>query len=268
MRIKEYLKRKLNNFFVNSTAKKDNNNLLLKHFDYMVNHNQKKNKVIYTCITGNYVDLQLHEYIDNTWDYVCFTDNKELLSYKQYGCWHIRPIIFGELDNTRNNRWHKTHPHILFPDYEESIYLDGNMNIISSYVFNCIENSKNNILLPKHWKDNCVYEEIKNVINIIVPDGGEKIENVIKMKNFLTEHNFPKNYGLNENNFIYRKHNDQKIIDINEMWWTFIRDYTKRDQLSFSYVLYKHGIKPSDIAIENLRNKHDAVKMICHSKKK
>ena len=265
-RIKKFIKNRLNRFISNSSSLKENNNLLLKHIDYLVNSSQKKKKVIYTCITGNYVDLQLHEYIDSEWDYVCFTDNEQLLEYKQYGVWKIRPVVFTELDNTLNNRLHKTHPDVLFPDYDESIYIDGNMNIVSSYVFDCVNKTEKNLIIPKHWKDDCVYEEIQNVINVIVPDGGEKIENVMKMKDFLEKENFPHHYGLNENNFIYRKHNEKTVIKIMNEWWNFIKNYTKRDQLSLSYVLYKNSIKPSDIQIDNLRTKPSAVRMICHKK--
>ena len=53
-----------------------------------------------------------------------------------------------------------------------------------------------------------------------------------------------------------------------EEWWEFIRDYTKRDQLSLSYVLWKHSIKPSDIAIDNLRKRPEAVEFVQHKSRK
>jgi hypothetical protein len=230
----------------------------------MVNNSQKKDKVIYTCFTGNYDDILLQNYIDNSFDYVCFTDSKELLSYNHYGVWKIKPLKFSELDNTKNARWHKTHPHILFPDYSESIWIDGNININDRYVFDQISQRNTDLLIPFHWKDDCIYNEIENVMAAIVPEGGETRENVDKMSNFLIQNNFPKHYGLNETNFVYRRHNNYEIIRIMEEWWGFIRDYTKRDQLSLSYVLWKHGIKPNDIAIDNLRQKSESVLFVQH----
>lgn len=41
---------------------------------------KKVRSVVYTCLTGGYDSLKEHRYIDNDWDYVCFTDNKELLA--------------------------------------------------------------------------------------------------------------------------------------------------------------------------------------------
>ena len=268
MKLKEIIRRHLNNFLSSSVVRKQDKKVLLRNIDYMVNNSQKKDKVVYTCITGKYVDLLLQNYIDNSFDYVCFTDNPDLLAYRQFGVWTIRPLQFSELDNTRNNRWHKTHPHILFPDYAESIYIDGNMNILSDYVFNAVREKNSDLILPVHWKDDCVFHEIKNVLAVIVPDGGETKENVEKMQDFLIEQKMPQHYGLNENNFIYRKHNSKEVVQIMEEWWGFIRDYAKRDQLSLSYVLWSHGIKPNDIAIDNLRKRPDAVQFVQHKSRR
>lgn len=43
---------------------------------------KKVRSVVYTCLTGGYDSLKEHRYVDDDWDYVCFTDNKELLAQK------------------------------------------------------------------------------------------------------------------------------------------------------------------------------------------
>jgi len=106
---------------------------------YLANKNNQNKKVVYTCLTGNYDTLPLHSYLAYDWDYVCFTDSEELLKAKQFGAWRIRPIAFSKLDNARNNRWHKTHPHVILPDYDESIYIDANIAIKDGWIFNLTE---------------------------------------------------------------------------------------------------------------------------------
>lgn len=251
MFFKEYIRKKLNNFLMDSTELKNKRDVLLTQIDYLSNYNYKKNKVLYTCITGGYEDLLLQEYLNPEWDYVCFTDSEKLLRYKNYGAWCIRPLEFCGLDNTRNNRWHKIHPHVLFPDYKESIYIDGNIIFKDRQVFDEILNKKQSLLIPKHWRDDCIYKEIENVGE----NAFDTKENLLKIKEFLQNNNFPTHYGLNENNLIYRVHNEPDVIKIMDEWWTFIKDYSKRDQLSLSYVLWKNGIKPSDIEIRNLRDR-------------
>lgn len=256
---KEKIREKSYSFLSKSNFSKFNQDLLLNHFDYMVNCNQKKKKVIYTCITGDYDGLQLHHYLNYDWEYICFTDNKNLLKYKNYGAWKIYPLKFNDLDNTKNNRWHKTHPHIIFPDYKESIYIDGNFNFASDKVFDNISKvvsvSMIPMALPKHWRDDCIFKEIENVRELKL----ENLANIDKIYKFLKDNNMPEHYGLNENNCIYRRHNDKRIVKIMDEWWAVIRDFTKRDQLSLAYILFKNGIRPMDISIPNLRqmNKSD-----------
>lgn len=209
----------------------------------------KKNKVVYTCLTGNYDTLPLHEYIDTMYDYMCFTDNPNLLRCGWYGAWQIKPLVFAELNNQLNNRWHKTHPHVLFPDYDESIYIDSNVCILTNYLFEVISQRQESLIIPKHYKNDCIYAEVVDVKKYRLADA----ESIQKMMAILHENNFPKHYGLNENNIIYRKHNDKKIVKVMEEWWHFIKDITKRDQLSLAYVLWKNGISPDDIAIPNAR---------------
>jgi hypothetical protein len=36
-----------------------------------------------------------------------------------------------------------------------------------------------------------------------------------------------------------RKHNDQYSKDLMEKWWSELKDYSHRDQLSFNYALWK-----------------------------
>ena len=219
---------------------------------YMGRPRGKKRKVVYTCLTGNYDNLPLYPYLDGEWDYVCFTDSSELLEYGGgYGAWRIEPLAFNELDDTKNARWHKTHPHVLFPDCEESIWIDANIAVKSGWIFSLVaqKREQNKILIPIHYERDCIFKDIEFVVGI----QKETRENADKVIAFLHEKNFPANYGLNETNLIYRRHNDPQITALMDEWWRLIEHYSKRDQFSLSYVLFCHGIKPADIAIPNLR---------------
>ncbi len=213
---------------------------------------RKANSVMYTCITNNYDDLnaiRAYKYFDWDWDYVCYTDNQEHIEKGQIGIWKIRPLAFTESDNTRINRWHKTHPHLLFPEYHESFYVDANINILTSKIFDIVKQESKTLMLPEHFNVNCSYLEAKVMLEKNLHDTDKIKDMVYEMR----KNHFPANYGLTENNVIYRKHNDPQIIAIMEDWWNYIENYSKRDQLSFEYVLFKHGIKVSDVSFENIR---------------
>ena len=88
-----------------------------------------KNKVVYSCITGGYDDIPVHKYISNEWDYILFTDNDDLIRAGTFAHWTIKPLQFDKLTNVKNARWHKINPHILFPDYDYSLWLDSTIII-------------------------------------------------------------------------------------------------------------------------------------------
>lgn len=221
-------------------------------------------KVIYTCITGSYDNLIQPTYYNSTFDYICFTDVKSLLKQKQIGIWKIEKLSFSELNNTKNARWHKTHPHILFKNYEESIWIDANADIKTSYLFETIETANKNILIPLHFKRDCIYEEC----DICESSHKDTNENIEKIRKILHANNMPKRYGLHETNIIYRKHHDKDIIKLMEDWWDCIEKYSKRDQLSFSYVLWKNNIRVEDISFPNARTNIPNFEFVTHVKQK
>lgn len=209
----------------------------------------KKQGVVYTCLTGNYDVLREHRYIDKDWDYVCFTDNEKLIAQKKVGVWEIRPLVFSGKDNTRNSRFHKINPHKLFPEYEQSIWCDSNIGICSPYIFKQIEERKADFLVPIHFCRNCIYDEFFEVEKL----GYDAKDVIEKQKRLVENDGFPKNWGLAETNILYRKHKLPEIIKVMDMWWSFIRDFSKRDQLSFTYVLWKNGFNLDKFFIKNTR---------------
>lgn len=226
----------------------------MTNLDYALNNTKaKKTKVVYTCLTGNYDSLPIQGFLDYSWDYVCFTDNDNLLKMKRYGAWQIQPLFFSELDNQLNNRWHKTHPHVLFPNYDSSLYIDSNISFLSDFIYREIESKNLKIIIPIHGRNDCIYKEAQDVIKKLCKKGSVNVKDVNKIVAYLKQNNFPAHYGLNENNIIYRKHNDEIIVRMMEQWWLLIKDYCRRDQLSLSYVLWENGISPFDISINNMR---------------
>ena len=50
----------------------------------------------------------------------------------------------------------------------------------------------------------------------------------------------PLKFGLPQSGIIIRKHNDEKCKKLMEAWWQEIKNHSKRDQLSFTYALWKN----------------------------
>lgn len=209
----------------------------------------KHKSVVYTCLTGKYDTLKEHKYIDKNWDYVCFTDDESMLKQKMVGSWQIRPLVYAKKDNSLNNRYHKIHPHELFPEYDESIYVDGNVDICSKYLFNEICKRNSDLLLPVHYCRNCIYEEFAEVERLNY-DSHDVLKKHLEI---LHQADFPKQFGLGENNILYRKHHGPKMIKVMDDWWYFLEHYSRRDQLSFVFVLWKNGYDIKNHFIKNAR---------------
>jgi hypothetical protein len=194
--------------------------------------------VCYTALVGNYDTLHQPRYVSRNWDYVCFTDQP----LKRHRIWEIRPlqrVIDGDV--IRTSRWHKMHPHLLFPEYDNSVYIDCNIQITGSHLESRLKQFIENgtfIALPPHPERHCVYDE---VIECIRTDR-DRIPLIQDMERFLRKENFPPGRGLFENNLVFRRHTDPKIIRIAAEWWDLIRRYSHRDQLSLTYLLWKHRI--------------------------
>lgn len=210
-----------------------------------------KKKVIYTCLTGDYNNLIKHKFINKDYDYICFTDIPKLLKKKKIGSWQIKPLAFNKLNNTKNSRWHKLHPHIILSEYDESIWLDGYINIKTSFLFDQIEEKckNNDILIPIHKDRDCVYDELLAISYY----GVENDKNLNKMKSILEKEGMPYNFGMNDASIIYRKHNKDFIIKLMNDWWYYVENITKRDQASWTLVLYKNNVNINDLYLENIR---------------
>ncbi len=204
---------------------------------------EKKLGVVYTCITGGYEGLIPQSCVDDRYDYVCFTDSEKLLNEKTYNGWEIRPLMFSALDNVRNARWHKTHPHILLPEYDHSIWIDGNILIKGSHLYDRVDAliaEGVELAIPRHPQRNDIYEEAKSVIE----QGKDNKEIVDRQISEYRSIGFPENTSLHETNIIFRKHS--QVIALMEEWWSWIERYSRRDQLSFDFVLWRHKYRMTD----------------------
>lgn len=211
-----------------------------------------KRFVIYTAIVGEYDELQQPEFVDNRFDYILFSNN---ISQKQIGIWHVRNISYFNNDYTRVARWVKTHPEELLNDYEASLWIDGALVIKSDFVYNrIIDLYNNNYLIASMWHNqrNCIYKEAAEVVFL----GLEHEKIVINWLRKLRKEKYPEDNGLFETNVLYRNHNNNKIKEFDQLWWKCIDSYSRRDQLSFNYVLWKKKIKCNYFisANENARN--------------
>lgn len=192
---------------------------------------------VYTCITGDYDDLREISQKEKNVDYICFTNNKNIKSKT----WKIIYIDQDGLDNQRLSRKIKMLGHPVINDnYDISVWMDASVvfkRSVKEFVNKYLK--KHSFAAFKHSYRNCIYEEAKECLRL----RKDKKENVLKIINFLETENYPKNNGLCEMTVFIKKHNDKKVIETMNLWFDIVCNYSKRDQLSFMYCVWKTGLK-------------------------
>ena len=193
---------------------------------------------IYTVSTGGYDSVKEPIYKDDNFDYFVFTnaDVPENSVWKKISAKDLRP----EMTPLEQARYIKTHPHNYFKEYEYSVFIDGNVQIatdIRPLIFTMIYNERV-IAIHRHNIRNCAYHEGR----IIWAQGRAKWCDIKKQLTHYRKEGFPKHFGLFETNIVIRKHQDPNCINIMETWWNEIDNFTKRDQLSFTYSLWKNNV--------------------------
>lgn len=202
---------------------------------------EEMKKVIYTCIVGDYDELHQPTVVDDSFDFICFSND---IKEEQQGVWRIRPIPFHCEDKTRLSRYVKILPHKALPDYDWSLWIDANIGIIGKELYasvNAMIDSGSQIAQVPHLERDCVYEEIAKCY----ADERISLKDALKQKRHLHSEGFPRGFGMMENNLILRKHNDPDMIRISDGWWKEYSSYSIRDQLSLMPVYWKEGLYPA-----------------------
>lgn len=202
-----------------------------------------KQIVIFSCNFGNYDKVRDPIFIDSNVSYILFSDRPQ----PHLKCWKTKIISLSELnsDPQRVARYIKLNPHLFLPKgHKISVWVDSCYQI---KVFNFISFINQNlrdkdICLFRHPKRNCVYEEI-DVCNKKKLDYSIKFQ---QQKEEYLKEGLPYNFGLYHTAVLVRR-NNKEIENFNKLWWKELNIYSKRDQISFSYCLWKFNFIPNII---------------------
>ena len=230
---------------------------------YVIKQDENKKIVVYTCITGKYDKVEEPLVTESNCDYVLFTNNKELKS----DIWQIKEIpkdIENLKDNIIINRYIKMHPSELFKKYDYSIYIDGNIKIISkiSHFIKYI-NNENGLAIHRHCVNNCIYKEI----NTCIAFGKGNRKMLKKQYRRYRKENFPKEFGMVECNVLVSDLNNDNQKKIFDGWWNeYLISESKRDQISLPYIIWKNNYRIEQIGIlgKNV-NKNKYLKINSHN---
>lgn len=212
--------------------------ILGKAREALANKNKVPKIVVYTCITGGYDNILEPSFVTPGVDYICFTDNMSMKTKR----WKLRPIPteLAGYSKVKQQRGVKILAHRYLSDYDISIWVDGVVDVRGNIkeFLKPFDFDTYSVFIPEHPVRKCLYKEIDACIKIKKLKGDEITLAKKQLERYRAE-KFPENYGLVQTNVMIRKHNDQYSKDLMEKWWSELKDYSHRDQLSFNYALWK-----------------------------
>lgn len=203
-----------------------------------VNCDAKKSAriVVYTAIDGAYDTLKPPSPL---WaadaDFIAFVDNNA-----RGDGWRQMAVCQDFVDPCRNAKIHKILSHRYFPDAEYTIWIDGNVSIISTVSLPGLLAEwlrETDLVVFKHRTRDCTYDE--GVACIASAKDDPALINAQMSK--YRRQGFPPKMGLAECTVLVRR-NSPRIAKFNEAWFEEIRRHSRRDQLSFMYVAISLGL--------------------------
>lgn len=208
-----------------------------------------KKTCIYTCITGTYDKLKKIVKEKNI-DYYCFTNNKNIKSNN----WNVIYIENEELDDVRLARKIKILGHPILKKYKITIWVDGSIEPkkMKEYLSKECNLKKYSYIGILHHSRNCIYDEAKACKEA----KKDKIATINKQMNYYKKMKFPKNFGLHDTCIIIRKNNDKLVDETMKIWFENIMNFSRRDQLSQMWSVYKTGLEVQSLDIKKYDNKY------------
>lgn len=206
-----------------------------------------KKIAVYSCIVGSYDKIIEPVICDEEVDYFLFTDQEvpensiwkkiDVTQYREYD--RLTPI---EL-----NRKIKILPYEYLPEYDITIYIDGNIECVGYITPILADFGNSGFGVHYHSRRDCIYDEaiaVKHYRNIKTKETKEQLA-------AYADEGFPRHYGLYENSILIRKHNDEDVKRLMKLWWEEYKKYPTRDQYSLPYAVWKLGLRSEIFILGN-----------------
>lgn len=198
---------------------------------------RKNNIVIYTVIFGKKDNLRepLHKIMNA--DLICFTDSA--ITSKN---WKIIQRTPENKDLTRAAKRYKVLGDKILNKYKYTIWIDGRilLKLTDAKVLVQKYLEESDIALFSHPEErDCIYDELDILIKYNEKRFYDNPEIMKQQIDMFYKEGFPKHAGLIAGGFIIRKNYSPIVKTIMDEWWKIISTYSKRDQLSFNYIMWK-----------------------------
>lgn len=207
---------------------------------------------IFGMTVGEYGNLKEPLVKTEGWDYILYTDNKNLKS----DIWDIRPLSkeYESIDDPKRiAMMHRIEFYKLFErsSYENIICVHGDVlikNDLNDFLNEYeLDDRDYDVVFMQHPERNCAYEEAL-IIKEVKLDHPVLVDKAVKK---YKDAGYPKNNGLFATSLIVMKNNDN-CINLFKTWSNEYVNGSRRDQLSVNYSLWKYKKDGNNINVKVL----------------
>jgi len=204
--------------------------------------------VVYTVLMGQVAELN-PIVDDSNVDYICFTDQ----DLPEGSGWEIRrvaPVLPADIP--RSSRHPKILPHLYIPEYDRSIYVDSSVQlkqppqILWSHL---VSNEKVLFGAMQHSYHSTVLQEIVRVSELHF-DTNDVLDKTVW--GLLREDSQILTAAPVWGGIIARKHMDQKTASVMEDWFTWVTNFSRRDQITLPLVIKR--FLPDELSLSTSNN--------------
>jgi hypothetical protein len=195
--------------------------------------------VVYTAVLGVADTIR-----SSAWPMLCFTDRVPL---PVRGV-DMRAPLRRESTDVRTARWHKWNAHLVAPNADVSVWVDGThrLSVAPDWLVKCL--GDNDMATFRHRNRDCVYDEAVACI-ATRKDTRERL--MAQVAGYIDEH--PVHGGLWETQVVVRRH-CAATRALNEAMWREIEVGSHRDQVSLPVVARRLSVAISALPGTGYKN--------------
>lgn len=151
----------------------------------------------------------------------------------------MQPIIPG--DRIRSARMIKLLPHVFLPQYEVTLWMDGDLVLTDPNVgeMEKLYLEEHPIATFKHRFRSCAYDE---AVECIIRGLDNPMTIAYQVERY-RKNRFPQKMGLAETGVQLRRSQDDRVKAFCSAWWGEVFSFSRRDQLSFDFTAWQLGLK-------------------------
>ena len=178
--------------------------------------------------------------------FICFTDDPAT------SCdgWEIRPLeqMFSA-DDIRNQRSYKLQPHLVLPEFDQSLYMDNSIQLraLPERLFEAADLSTG-MCLPRHSHRESLLDEFLLIAQHSIDDPRRVMEQLQHYQNAFPEVVARPVFWCA---LLLRDHHAPRVRVAMAIWLAHVYRYSRRDQLSNSAAFHLAGLKPGVLAFDN-----------------